>query len=91
MRLKGLWSAIAQAAAKADSILATHAASAFGESNQSDTAERGDPSPKNNSSSSSSTKQSQNMTNSRGGAAAAAPGKKDKGRPPCCDHLVPKE
>lgn len=33
MRLKGLWSAIAHASAKADGILAEHAASAFGDTN----------------------------------------------------------
>eukprot|EP00903_Cladosiphon_okamuranus_P016531 g15251.t1 len=79
MRLKGLRSAIAQAAAKADSILATYAAAAVGDSNQSDNAEEGAPSTKIKSSSSSSTKQSRKLAN-RGGAAAAtaSDGKKDK-------------
>lgn len=88
MRLKGLWSVIAQAAAKADGILAAHAATALGDSNQSANAEHGGPSAKMNSSSSSSTKQSRQTANTRGGAAAAtaAAGKNDKGNPSCCDH-----
>lgn len=93
MRLKGLCSAIAQAAAKGESILAAYAAVAVGDSNQRDNTKEGAPSPKINSSSSSSTKHSRKRANSGGGAAAAtaSAGKKDKGTPPYFYHLVHSE
>lgn len=87
MRLKGLWSTIAQAAAKADSILAAYAAAAFGDSDQSDNAEKGGTSARMIQPSSLPTKQTRKLANSRRGAASAAAatatpaGKKDKGRP----------